>query len=620
MSESFPQQFGKYQLIHRIATGGMAEIFKAKAGGEGGFEKLVAIKRILPHLSGDPEFVAMFMREAKLAALLSHPNIVQIYDFGKENDTYYIAMEYLWGNDLGTVLKKVREKRSLPLECALYIASRVAAGLQYSHHLMDLSGNPLNIIHRDINPQNIIITHQGEVKIVDYGIAKIAEIDSTTKVGTLKGKVPYMSPEQAAGQIIDKRSDIFSTGVILYEMVTGVKAFQGATMEVLERVRNAEFQLPELIVPDLPSEICEIIHTALAKDPDHRFQTCAELFTRLDDCLTMFSERQNAENLSRHIRQLFTDEASDTKSGEPLAHYLTALHAVEPPTKDRTQTLQLQVASPATPTLVPVATATSGRRRLLWMSLVFLVAIVSGVIFLSSYTIRVPGMVPEKLSESAAQKAPGAVSESVPEKPRDVAPGKGPETSPPDRFNIAVAALDNKEYAKAIPLFEELLASQPELARQLAEPYSMALLQEGVAWLAEDSERGRKQIEKSLAVNPLNSRGYYELAKLHTKQKAYREAIRYYHKALDLDPSFPEAYFNLGFLYARQEEFSRAEEMFLKAISLSPAYVDEAYFNLAMVQKSRGKMDDSVKSLEQAININPHNSKAVEYLDKLRRE
>jgi serine/threonine protein kinase len=620
MSESFPQQFGKYELIQRIATGGMAEIFKAKAGGEGGFEKLVAIKRILPHLSGDPEFVSMFMREAKLAALLSHPNIVQIYDFGRENDTYYIAMEYLWGNDLGTILKKAREKRFLPLECALYITSRIAAGLQYSHHLMDLSGNPLNIIHRDINPQNIIITHQGEVKIVDYGVAKIAEMDSTTKVGTLKGKVPYMSPEQAAGRVIDKRSDIFSTGVILYEMITGVKAFQGTTMEVLERVRNAEFRLPELVVPDLPSEICEIIHTALAKNPDQRFQTCADMFTRLDDCLTMFSERQNAENLSRHIRQLFTDESSETKSGEPLAHYLTTLHAMETLTTDRTQTLQLQVASSATPALTPPAPASSGSQPLLWISLVFLVAVISGVIFFSSYSVRVSEKGPEEATANLAARS----SEQVAERSPGQSAGAVPETlqgaSPLDSFQLALTAVAHEEYSKAIALFEEVLASRPELAPQAAGPYAVALLQEGVETLAKDPERARRLMAQSVEVNPLNTRGYYELGKLHTKSNEYREAIRYYNKVMELDPSLAETYFNLGFLYARVEEFSLAEDMFLKAISLDPPYIDEAYFNLAMIQKSRGKMDDSMKSLEHAVTINPGNSKATEYLGKFKKD
>ncbi len=313
-------------------------------------------------------FLPCLMREAKLAALLSHPNIVQIYDFGKEHNTYYIAMEYLWGNDLRTILNRTKDRHPLPLECALYIASRICAGLEYSHNLRDLQGNALNIIHRDVNPQNIIVTHQGEVKIVDFGIAKIEEMDSTTKVGTLKGKVAYMSPEQAAGQVIDKRSDIFSTGVILYEMITGEKAFPGTTMAVLERVRKAEFKAPELVAPNLPAEVYEILHKALAKDPDQRFQTCADMFRRLDDCLTMFSERQNAENLSRQIRHLFVDELLDSKSQEAGFIYPSAPVVAEVGRTERTQTLMVAPTAPAAETASSPAKKAVGPGLRLWIA------------------------------------------------------------------------------------------------------------------------------------------------------------------------------------------------------------------------------------------------------------
>jgi serine/threonine protein kinase len=607
MSGPLPQQFGKYQLIQKIATGGMAEIFKAMASGEGGFEKLVAIKRILPHLSSEPEFVSMFMREAKLAALLSHPNIVQIYDFGKENNTYYIAMEYLWGHDLGAVLKKVKGERSLPLECALYIASRICAGLEYSHHLKDLSGNPLNIIHRDVNPQNIIITHQGEVKIVDFGIAKIAEMDSTTKVGTLKGKVPYMSPEQAAGQVIDKRSDIFSTGVILYEMATGVKAFQGGTMEVLDLVRNAEIQPPELAAPDLPAEIYEILHTALAKNPEQRFQTCAEMHARLDNCLTMFSERQNAENLSRHIRQLLADEALETKAPEPPKTHLSVIQAPEPPGAEKTRTLLADTFPPAAGAVVPPVKKAGGAGQRQWIAGALLAAIIMGSILL--YIAFTGSPKSDKL-----QVAPTS-SES--NEPKKGIPLDNPKS---DQLSAALAAVQHKEHKKAIALFEEVLASRPELIQQAAAPYSMALLNEALELLGSDPEGGKGLLVKSIAVNPANARGHYELGKLQTKLKNYQEAIGYYQKVIEFDPTLPETYFNLGFLYTKLEDYVHGEEMFLKAIALSPPYVDEAYFNLAMVQKSQGRVQDSIKALEQAVNINPHNSKAIEYLDKLRRE
>jgi serine/threonine protein kinase len=215
MTEFLPKQFGKYQLLDKIAVGGMAELFRAKLTGVQGFEKLIAIKKILSNLSEEENLVKSFIDEAKLAALLHHENIIQIHDFGSIDGEYFIAMEYLFGKDLRTVTRAA-EKRNLPLstENIFFVASRICAGLDYSHNLKDLQGKPLNIIHRDINPQNILITYDGQVKIIDFGIAKAASHNTKTRENLIKGKLAYMSPEQADGQAVDYRSDIFSTVVI----------------------------------------------------------------------------------------------------------------------------------------------------------------------------------------------------------------------------------------------------------------------------------------------------------------------------------------------------------------------------------------------------------------------
>ena len=253
MSEFKPVRFGKYLILDKIATGGMAELYKAKITSVEGFEKLVAIKKILPSLTEDKNLVSMFIDEAKLAALLTHQNIVQIYDLGSTEGAYFIAMEYIHGKDLRVLATKAKERNlPLPLEYALYITCRICSGLDYSHNLKDFQGNPLELTHRDISPQNILVTYEGEVKIVDFGIAKAAKKSSDTEEGLIKGKVSYMSPEQAAGKPIDKRSDIFSTGILLYEMITGGRMFKGADLQVLERVRKADFEPAENIVPDLP--------------------------------------------------------------------------------------------------------------------------------------------------------------------------------------------------------------------------------------------------------------------------------------------------------------------------------------------------------------------------------
>jgi serine/threonine protein kinase len=593
MNNGMPQPFGKYLLIQKIASGGMAEIFKAKMTGEGGFEKLVAIKRILPHLSQEPDFLAMFMKEARLAALLSHQNIVQIYDFGKVDGLYYIAMEYLPGSDLRTILERAKHlprhsrtplplgidsepRQTLPVECSLYIVSRICAGLDYSHNIKDLSGAPLNIIHRDINPQNILITHEGEIKIVDFGIAKISEQDTATKVGVLKGKVAYMSPEQAAGQPLDKRSDIFSAGSLLYEMVTGKRAFPGETMEVLERVRNADFTPPERLAPGLPGDVYEILGTALARNPADRFQSCAELYMRLDDCLTNHYERQNAENLARRLRPLLSDDIA-AESNQPDRDEASGGSC------DSEQSDEVES------TATWFATATGGRfaRNVSWRGKVgsFRLPLdgVAALLFAVLFVFSLFYLNPSRNSE-------------------------------PNKLGEALAAVEAKQFSKALELFDALLAHDPELLTEVATPYAAALLHEGVQLVASDPLQASRLIERSIAVDPSEARAYFELGKLHTKLHNYPNAIAHYRKATELDERFPEAFFNLGFLYAQTADYARAEEMFQRAVNLSPPYLDEAYFNLAVVQKSQGKTQESIRSLEQAVAANPLNKRAVEYL------
>ena len=271
-----PIQFGKYRLLDKIAVGGMAELYRAKLTGVQGFEKLIAIKKILPNLSEEDNLITSFIDEAKLAALLHHENIVQIYDFGNMDNEYFIAMEFLFGKDLRTI-RKAANNRELPLGMGyiLYIISRICAGLDYSHNLKDLQGKPLNIIHRDINPQNILVTYEGQVKIIDYGIAKAASQNNKTRENLIKGKLAYMSPEQANGQTIDHRSDIFSTGIILYELLADRRMFEGETMHVLSLVREAHYDPPEEVIPDLPAKLNQILHRALAKDPDERYQSAS---------------------------------------------------------------------------------------------------------------------------------------------------------------------------------------------------------------------------------------------------------------------------------------------------------------------------------------------------------
>jgi serine/threonine protein kinase len=308
------EKFGKYILLDRIAVGGMAEVYRAKLTGEKGFEKLIVVKKMLPHMTEDPEMVRYFIDEAKLAALLQHENIIHIYDFGETKGSYFIAMEYLFGKDLKSVYHKSSQVNfPINLENSLFIASKICEGLEYAHNLMDLHGASLNIVHRDISPQNIFVTYDGKIKTIDFGIAKTTTQTTKTRVGIIKGKVAYMSPEQAEGKSIDRRSDIFAVGILLYEMITRKEMYEGDTMQVLNKAINAQYEPPENIAPGLPPKVYEILHRALNKNLEKRYQSCGEMMTDIENCLYDINCRPNAKMLAKYITSLFEKEYSDEK-------------------------------------------------------------------------------------------------------------------------------------------------------------------------------------------------------------------------------------------------------------------------------------------------------------------
>src|SRR5271163_4864036 len=254
--EPLPRQFGKYTLLRRLAAGGMAEIFLALHRSVAGFEKLIVIKRILPSMNTNKAFIDMLLNEARVAATLSHPNIVQTFDVGQVEGTYFIAMEHIHGEDIQGIVRAMRKKElaEFPLEHTLGIVLGMCAGLAYAHDKRDLDNRALSIVHRDISPRNIVVSFTGDVKIVDFGIAKSGiERGEDTEAGQLKGKVPYMSPEQASGQPIDWRSDIFAAGVMLFELTTGKRLFKGQSeFETLKLIVDRDYPRPSQVRPAYP--------------------------------------------------------------------------------------------------------------------------------------------------------------------------------------------------------------------------------------------------------------------------------------------------------------------------------------------------------------------------------
>ncbi len=330
-----PKRYGKYTLLRKLAQGGMAELFLAIQRSVAGFEKLIVIKRILPAVSQDTAFIEMLLHEARVAATLSHPNVCQTFDVGHVDGSYFIAMEHVHGEDLRSIVRqmKKRDVAEFPAEHAIAIVLGMCAGLAYAHGHHDMNGQPLHIVHRDISPQNVVVTFAGDVKIVDFGIAKSGKkYTEITKSGKLKGKVPYMSPEQARGDAVDHRTDIFATGVMLFELTTGKRLFKGASeFETLKLICDEEYPLPSQVRPDYPKDLESIVMRALAKDKDERYPTARAMQRDLEEFVRRHRVPVSNSALHGFMQDLFHDKLAAQKEalsqGKQLADIIDSQHS-----------------------------------------------------------------------------------------------------------------------------------------------------------------------------------------------------------------------------------------------------------------------------------------------------
>ncbi len=363
-----PTLFGKYLLLERINVGGMAEVFTAKAFGVEGFERILAIKKILPTMAEDEEFITMFIDEARISVQLNHANVVHIHELGKHEDTYFIAMEYVAGRDLRTLLERYRRRKEImPTAQAVFIASKMCEGLDYAHRKKDARGQDLGIIHRDVSPQNILISYEGEVKIIDFGIAKAANRSQKTQAGILKGKFGYMSPEQVRGLPIDRRSDVFAVGVILYEMLTGERLFVGESdFSTLEKVRNADVPTPRQFNPNVPAGLEKVMLKALARDAEDRYQWASDLQEDLMRFLLAGDAIYSSKHLSAFMKEVFAEDIY--REAEKMERYAS----IERPeqietsgvTGDVGRSSRRQQPVPTAPAAGRSSTARAGRRPL----------------------------------------------------------------------------------------------------------------------------------------------------------------------------------------------------------------------------------------------------------------
>ena len=314
-----PVPFGKYYLLERINVGGMAEVFRAKAYGVEGFERLVAVKRILPNIAEDKEFIKMFIDEAKIAVQLNHANIAQIFDLGVVDQSYYIALEHVHGRDLRNIFDRCRGVgggsaggEPMPVAQACFVIMKICEGLDYAHNKRDQGGRDLNLVHRDVSPQNILVSFEGEVKLIDFGIAKAAGKGAKTQAGILKGKFGYMSPEQVRGLPVDRKSDIFSCGIVLYELLTGERLFVGESdFSTLEKVRNVEILPPSTYNRKIPDELERIVLKALAKDVEDRYQNAIDLHDELQAFVYTAGEFYSRKDLASWMKKIWGKEIEE---------------------------------------------------------------------------------------------------------------------------------------------------------------------------------------------------------------------------------------------------------------------------------------------------------------------
>ena len=610
-----PVQFGKYILLDKIATGGMAELYRAKITGSKGFEKVIAIKKILPHLTSEEPLISSFIDEAKLAAFLQHPNIVQIYDFGDLEDSYFLAMEYLFGKDLKFIIEKSKEMNNpICLEDALLITTQICNGLFYAHNLKDFHGKSLNIIHRDIGPQNIFITFDGQVKIIDFGIAKAANQSTITQTDLIKGKVAYMSPEQAQGKTVDNRSDIFSIGIILYELTTHKRMFEGETFQIYTKVCALDFEPPESAGSDLPPILYEILNKALAENPEQRYQSAEEMGSDIEMCLSQLSDQTTTKNLAQYMKGLLEKEAdAEEKAMRETASFDCA--TLIPP--DAKSNLEDEITEALD---IKELSAKPKRKTALFAALAIIFTVLSISFTWVAVENRFEGFNHGKNAVDSREinKADGVHTEMG-------APTPGQEITPPDTDHPELREgerfLDEKRFTEAIAFFETILKKEPSLKEKITPPYSTALRKQAAKLFEKnESEKAKLLLLKIKGSGPEDAQGYYMLGRIYADEKDYPNAISAYEKAIELDKKMARAYFNLGYIYyVVKKDFSRAQEMYKHTVRTSPDFLDDALYMLALSQKKLGKNQQCIENLEQALIINPDNKQAKLSLARLKR-
>ena len=455
-----PERFGKYEILRRIASGGMAEIYLARASGIEGFEKLVVLKRILPQYADDEEFVSMFLDEARLAATLHHSNVVQVYDIGAVDGQYFLTMEFLHGQDGRQLMKAVAQRGgALPLEHALSIVMSVCSGLHYAHDQV-VDGKPLGLVHRDVSPQNVLITYDGGVKLLDFGIAHATSRLTQTRGSSLKGKVAYMSPEQCGGFPLDRRSDVFSTAILLWELTTGRRLFTGdSDFEVMRKLREDDPPRPSAVSFAYPLALERIVLKGLKRNRDERYASAEEMLLDLEAFAREARLPISALQLSRYMRELFKDQI-DAWNRQQRGELEPA--APPPPPGDEVARTETSVPGPAPPVMESdsaVPMLAPRRRGRAWAAVAVGLLVGSLATWIASRPAAPPPIAP---AASVAAPAQEAIELPTPPPPPTIARPEAPRFDAP-RPAVARPAVASPAVAR--PAVAKPAVAKPAVAR-----------------------------------------------------------------------------------------------------------------------------------------------------------
>ncbi len=580
------EPYGSYYLTKKIATGGMAELFRArrKVGLEG-FEKILAIKRILPHLSSNRDFVAMFADEAKIAAQLNHQNIVQIFDFGRLNETYFIAMEFVLGSNLRGIMEKTRQlDTQLSINDCVFIITKAAIGLDYAHRKRNLQNSPLHIIHRDISPQNILVSYEGEVKLTDFGIAKAALTTSVTKAGVLKGKVSYMSPEQARGEGLDSRSDIFSLGVVFHELLTYRRLFEGESeLQILEKLKDPHIEPPSHFNPDIPTELDRIVLKALTLRPKDRYQSAEEMFIRCETFLACQDDFPTTNGFRNFLQIIFREDIE--REEREIQEEFDRVRSLEI-NQEKTRSFALRSTSLASDEHSFSSCGLGLFRRLKYTGIITGALVLAFLLILS--LIHPPSR--------TIKKVPTA----------------------DDHVRYALFCLGRARFDRAVAEFGKAFEIEPSYAMRYRKQLARAFLERGKANFPTKLERALSDFKEARRLDPGNHETSFQLGRAFTKSGKYDEALNQYEQSIAIMPENPDAHFNLGCIFLGRKEYASAAREFEEVIKLKPPYLSDAFVNLGIARYNAGRLEEALMALKEALQLNPTNGTISAYIGAVR--